>query len=475
MVTGKHAVQFILAALLYCSSPNAAAQQGDSVAAKKLHEMGFYPFPAAGELSNNLFADSLIRSAAISSADVNETFSNNRDLQWLNEIGRRNKVILLGEEHYHQYVSNIRNRILFYLNTVDRYPIVIMEAQYSYTEYFNYYLDLADDAAARKYFSDVLHAMVINEDTRDLLDHLRAWNMAYPSKKIAVGFSDIEHDYRTTIKKILLPYFKKINRNLDIDTRDLSMKELGVLMPKLQALLAIAKRTAVVGDYPFLTPQYIGSIIENLESTYKAYSYEFTYYRQKAIIRHLTEGKYFGEYLQNGKVLLYGGNYHMTTHYRYPDRANFFREGSYLSEEYAPTFGKVYSIDVHSFSRSLGTMAGVDVDSTLHQSDNYVMLVRHWQEAFNARLITENDVLFDFRMNDLHRLILRASHACGDQPVVITSIDWMSILKIAAAADPVLSADLENWAEDYGRYDAHIFIPQSPFIVARNKSQLQKN
>ena len=311
--------------------------------------------------------------------------------------------------------------------------------------------------------------MVTTVDDYNLLQHIRQWNKIYPSKKIRVGFSDIEHDYKTTIKNVLLPYFKNIDKNIKIDVDNLSMKDLGDLLPGFFDLLEKAKKINLVGAYPFLTPGYINNILVNLESTFKAYYYQFDYYRQKAIVRNLTDLNFFGNDLITQKVLMHGGNYHMTTHFNYPDKANFYREGSFLADEYEPTKGKVYSISFHCFSRSLGNAADIDIDSCLQQGSYYISLVKQWQRAFNAKLVDRDKYLLEFKLNDLHKLILKSSILLGNQPILINRFDWPSILEIAKKTDGNLFNELNNWSDDYSRYDKHIFIPGSPFILAMKK------
>jgi len=221
------------------------------------------------------------RALPLSSAGINNNFSNTTDLAWLQDIGHRNKVILIAEEHYHQTIADFRTRILFYLNTIDRYPLLVMEAQYSYTAYLNYFINLPGDREAEKYYSDVIYDMVPTQDALDLMRLIRKWNKEYPIKKITLGFSDIEHDYRTTIKNVILPYFKKINNEPEPETNNLSIKDLGGMLPHFFTLLDKAKKTNLIGGYPFITPNFIGNVLTNLESTYKAYYFQFDYYRQR--------------------------------------------------------------------------------------------------------------------------------------------------------------------------------------------------
>ncbi len=450
------------------------AQSDDTTKKAKLQEMGFFSYPTSVELSKNVFCDSVIQSAALSSQDINAEFSNTSDLDWLKDVAQKKKAVLLGEEHYSAYIANIRNRILFYLNTIDYFPLLVLEAQYSYTGYYNYYINLTDDMAAEKFFAENLHPMVTDEDICGLLHHLRSWNKIHFNKKITIGFSDVEHDYLTTINKVVLPYLQKVDKMFSIDAQNFSLNDLGKVIPTLRRLHETARSQNIVGEYPFLTADYISTIIDNLEATFKAYFYEFSFYRQKAIIRNLTDVRIFGKYFETSKVLLHGGAYHMPSHFSYPDEGNFYREGSYLSEEYGPTKGKTYSINLHCFSRSLGSMATIEIDSCLQQGSSYRNLVRRWQMAYKGKLITDTEILFEFQMNDLHKLITRRSENSNRDPIVVSKMDWPAILRIARNIDIQLYSNLKGWADEYDQYDIHVFVPQSPFNVARNKSIRQQ-
>jgi hypothetical protein len=95
--------------------------------------------------------------------------------------------------------------------------------------------------------------------------------------------------------------------------------------------------------------------------------------------------------------------------------------------------------------------------------------VKNWQMAFNQKLVDQDNCLFDFKMNDLHKLIMKTSYSLNHKPILINKFDWVSILETAKKTNNNLFNELKNWSEDYSRYDAHIFIPGSPFIVAMKK------
>ena len=99
----------ILSSLMFLFlSTSLICQNADSTIKQKLLDYGFYPYPPIEDLQNNIFSDSLIKAQPLSYQDINNDFTNTEDLLWLKEIAQQNKVILLAEEHYHQYISNYR-------------------------------------------------------------------------------------------------------------------------------------------------------------------------------------------------------------------------------------------------------------------------------------------------------------------------------------------------------------------------------
>lgn len=75
----------------------------------------------------------------------------------------------------------------------------------------------------------------------------------------------------------------------EIDRKTQSLQEIAKLLPHFFKLLETAKEKGLRGEYPFITPQFIQNVLLNLQSTYWAYEFEFNTYRQKAIIRNLTD------------------------------------------------------------------------------------------------------------------------------------------------------------------------------------------
>ena len=437
----------------------------------KLKDMGLYSYFNKEELNGNIFDEEWLDVIPLSYDDINEEFSNINDLKWLKDVALKNKVILFGENHYYKYIHHLLHRFLFALNTYDYYPLLVMESQYSNSAFVNHYLNISDDENAKHYFINVIYEMITSEEEYDLLNHIRRWNKLYPNKKISIGYSDIEHDFKTTIKNILLPYFIKIDKDLSIAIDDLEARDLGELIIAFDTLLTTARKSKLIGDYPFITAEYISTVIENLRSLYHAYVYigGFDYYRQKAIIRNLTDPKFLGKFLINYKMLIHGGSYHTPTHYQYPENANFFREGSYLSFDFDLTKGKTLSIKNQGISRNLGDMAYTDISSCIHQGSGYQNSLAKLQHAYNNKLIFEHDYIFEWNLDDFHRIILKKAVQYENNPILIKNIYWDKLLNKAELIDKNLLREIKRLKEDFSQYDIHIFIPQSPITSARRK------
>jgi hypothetical protein len=312
--------------------------------------------------------------------------------------------------------------------------------------------------------------MITSEEELALLDHIRRWNKKYPEKNIFVGYSDIEHDFQTTIRNIILPYIRLIDPEFTINIDQLNSRDLGEITELFDTYLIQAEEENLIGEYPFITPDYIARVLDNLKSTYYSYHYQFNYYRQKAIIRNLTDPQFLGEYFLLGKVLLHGGSYHTPTHFEYPGGANFFREGSYLSYDFEPTKGRAFSIRNHGVSNCLGTMAQVDISECLHQGSGYRNRLNKMREAYAKKLISENDHVFEWDQNELTRLVLKKAAAFENHPVVIKSVNWDSLLHIADSCDDSgLIRSIKRLKKEFSEHDVSIYIPQSPLTVARKK------
>jgi hypothetical protein len=449
----------------------AQEEKGSQKTRELLANMNIYLYPEKEELKEIPFDSKWIEGIPLSSEDVNADFSNFDDLQWLKPIAQKNKVFLLGEYHYYQTIQHLRNRILFALNTFDSYPLLIIELQYSLSGFFDYYVGLTDDKEAEDYYQNVIYDLVGEEESYELLEHLRSWNKMHPDKRIHIGSTDVEHDYTGTLRRVIVPYFKLLNPSFNIDYDTFSLLDLEELLPKLEEQLKEAKAKNIVGKYSFLTPQYIECVLENLKSTRLCYKYDFNYYRQRAIVRNLTDPRFFGKYLTEGKVMIHGGAYHTPSHFPYPDGGNFYREGSYLSYDFESTKGKTYSLALHGFAYQIGPMAEVDLDKSLHHGSGYKGIVKSFQGAYKQGLVSPEDYyLFWRELNEFDKFLFTAAYKYNHHSMLVKNIDWDKVIEKAKESSSKLYNSVRMQKDmEYDPYDANILVFRSPITRVKMK------
>lgn len=448
----------------------AHAQEGTDKK-KLLEAMNIYPYPSLENLKDNKLKNEWLVAVPLSSDDVDSAYSNYNDLQWLQPIAREKKVILIGENHYYQTIQHLRNRIIFALNTWDCYPLIVFEHQYSSGAFLDHFIGIKDDTAAHAFYSKACYNFVLTIEDSVFLEHLRRWNRESIGKRIHIGYSDIEHDYKATLRDIVLPYFQQVDTSFRADMDTMSLLHLGKLIPRLDGYLKIAEKKKLVGHYEFITPGYIACVIENLRSTFKAYRFDFSYYRQKAMIRNLTEKRFLGEFFRKGKVVIHGGGYHAVTHFPYPDGGNFYREGSYLSFDFTPTRGRTYSIMMWGQAYSFGETVKTNLDSSLFpKKTGYGKTVDQFQRAYKQGLVTLKDfyLMGGWEIDEYDKLIFKTGYKHNNEPFLVKSIDWSSIIATANEISPDFYQTMTSTQDQLDMYDATIYVPCSPIIRAKS-------
>lgn len=466
-----------LSTLIIASAAPALNAQGQSDTLNTdelLESMGIHPYPKTDELRESRFPEDWLQVEPLFAEDVNESFSNFDDLAWLEEIAQKNKVFLLGENHYYQTIQNLRNRILFALNTYDRYHLLVIEHQYSISGYLDHYIGMTDDSEAKDFYENVIYDLVGTEEMYVLLEHLRRWNNLYPDRRIHIGANDVEHDYINTLARVVIPYFQSMDSSFTMDFERITTLDLEVLLEDLETRLKKAKNENLVGEYSFLTPQYIERVLENLRSLFMCHRYDFMYYRQRAMIRNLTNPRFFGRYLRNGKVIIHAGGYHTPTHFPYPDGGNFYREGSYLSFDFEATKGKTYSLFINGLAYQIGSMAQVDLDSCLHHGSGYNQIVKKFQGAYKQKLVSPDSFyLFNWKMDEFDNLVFTAAYRHDHSPMLVKYLDWDNIIETASGISRGQYNAVRTIKDSYyDRYDAVIIVPRSPITRVKRKINL---
>jgi len=436
---------------------------------QKLIYMGIYPIDSV-KSDINYLDENWISCQTISLEDINNDFSNIQDLDWLQDISKEKKAVFVGENHFYKYTQNLRNRVLFALNTFDYYPLIIFEEPYPFTAFVNYYLQLADEKQANTFYEQDLYYMITTKEEYELLQHIRRWNRSHPDKIIAAGYRDVEKtqdELSTTINQIIAPYFQILNPKYNIDWKVILSGNFENLIYEFRQNLEKAKKSNLIGKYPFITPQYISTVIDNLESSNNMLYKDFLYYRQKAIIRNLTDTSFLGKYLQNGKIVIHGGSLHLRTNIE-SDSANNLWEGSYLTNIFEYTKGKTYSINVDGIARSLGETANIS-SSYIEPALGFNLMLEQMQKAYKDGLIKANDCYFlsiyNQTLNDYYKFWIQKGRSYKDQGLLIESISWNKIIDLINVKEPDKTESFINSRNYNELFDKVIIIPCSPLIT----------
>jgi hypothetical protein len=435
-----------------------------------LKSMGIYPYPTVEEMRQTNLQREWFVVKPISVEDINEDFSNIEDLKWLQHIAKRKKVFLFGESHYFRYIHCLRNRILFALNKFDHYHLLTLEEEFSHTPFYDYYIGIKDDEEAKKFFQEALSDFVRTEEDRELLEHLRRWNISHPNKRIHFACHDIEHNSKSTISKIVIPYFQVLDPSFNIELENFSYQDLRNLIPELKRKLREAKKKMIVGRYPFITPQYIECVIENLQSEAWAfsdfYNQAFPYYRQKAIVRNLTDQRFLGKFFQEGKVMISAGSFHTPSRFPMPEGGNFLRAGSFLSYDFPPTKGKTFSLLVDALAYNMAPVADLDLNKCHPQGGRYISCVTRFQEAYKKGLISKEGLyIFDIRIDNFDKILLLIAQDYPNSFLLVRKIKWEKIIE--KVKDTPIYLDIKNRKNDLDMFDSFIFLPGSPIVKAR--------
>lgn len=423
------------------------------------------------EAQSNAFSKTETEATYISLEDINPTFSNVDDLEWLKDIATNTKVVLLGETHYSRYIGNLKSRIFFTLNTYSYFPLILIEQPYSQTQYVNHFIHIKEDKEAAKFFDAELNQLVSTKEDSVFFEHLRQWNKDHDDKPIAIGGTDLEFGYKVMLERVLKPYFYELESvsKSKVDSV-ISLSQSNAFFVAIKPLLEQAKEQELLGQYPFITPAYISNVILNFESTNNALQYEFSYYRQKSIIRNLTSDRFFGSYLKNSKVMLYGGGSHMKSNFQYPDDGNFLSEGSYLTYDYPPTKGKTYSIMLEGMSFALDEMSSLNLNMCMSQGMQYKKIVTRMKGAFDKGLLDKEKPYFMFHdRNDFEKLIVEKAYLNSGNAIMLTDRSWENIMTASTIVTGNLAETIRRIKDKRDLYDSYIFIPYSPLITAREK------
>jgi len=411
------------------------------------------------------FSENLIGITKLSDDDINEDFSNYQDLNFLEPIAKKNKVILLGEAHYYQKIKHMVNRILFKLRKCDEFSFISIESAYSKSPFLNYYVHIKDDDEATNFYENEIYGMVFTVEFKNFLEHIRRWNKLFPAKQISVGGHDIEHDYEFTITHILEPYFKQLDNSINIIESNKS--NLLDIIKFFHSYLNAAKERNLIGKYSFITPKYIENVLTNLNSTYEAYNNNFHKERQKGIIRNLTDENYLGNYLK-GKIVLYGGGAHMQTKCDLGG-GNEYYEGTYLNKIFKPTKGKCYSIIIECVAYNFAKVADLDTDQILHSGKSYKGYLNSFHQIYHKDPEAINKYFSTDPFHDFYKLLFSSTYKLNTNAFKIDKIDFVSLIKEIDDKSIPNSGYIKLKFRYFRNYDTWIYHLKSDFVEGIKK------
>jgi hypothetical protein len=445
---------------LNAPSTDCPAPEAEPTPAPTAGDHGLLAYPADAPSS---LQEGFVEIAPLSPDDVSATFDNLDDLAWLVPIAQAKKVVLFGESHWFRVTHQIAHRVLFALQQGDHFHLLTLELPYSITPYVDHYVQLADDEAAAAFARETFAGRVDTAEMRALVEHIRVWNKQHPKRAIHLAAHDIEHDFPGVIRGVLEPYFRGIDPDFTFEPDDFR-RDPSVVFSELDRLVVRARRARHVGAYSFITVDFIAGVVENLRSVYYAWKFDHGYYRQKAIIRNLTDERYLGRWLRRGKVMIWAGAHHTPSRMRLPDGGAFLREGVYLEQVFAPTRGRTYSINAIGLAYTLDAMAEVEVTTLGHVGDGYRSALTQLQAAYRDGSIGRDDPYFTWTPPSFASLAVALARTVDHRPYRITNLSWESIEPVLGqlpADDQRAARALRSEVENH---DAIIIVPRSPLI-----------
>ena len=379
-----------------------------------------YKFP---ENAVSKFDPGLVEIERISDEDINADFSNCDDLNFLLPAVKDRRLVLLGETHYFARVRNIINRLIFSLKKGADFSFISLEAPYSISPFINYYIHLSDDSEAHQFYESELQNFIHARSLKTFLDHSRQWNKQYPDNQIDIGAHDIEYNLEAVRDCILIPFFKSLY-DASGDSVDLSeVHDVKVLLELLLKRLPEARPGTPVGRYPFITPDYIKSVLDNIQATNLANQGKFFARRQKRIIKNLTDDKLLGSYLRRGKSILYGGGQHMRTKGAFKKSA-YYWEGEYFNNLDPWSKNKCLSISVSGVAFNLKKIS----QSGKRDSLGYPSYFDNIQDALKQRSITgsqKNSTYYALdNFNDFRKMLVSSAERISANCFRINQIDY---------------------------------------------------
>lgn len=457
---------------LSASQPVQQTSETDACWTPSLEDYGFWEFPNI-EALDKLDRD-VVSVTGLNSDNANDEFTNVDDLEWLKPIAVRNRIVMIGEDHYIRKIHLLAHRMFFALSQFDNYTQLVLELPYSITPFIDHYAGMTDDAAASDFRQSALRNMVGTAELDELLEHIRRWNKRNPGKRVHIAGYDIEHDFNGTLRRVLVPYLRKLDSSWQTASSVTSIEDVGAQLENARRTLERAGTKRVVGEFAFLTPEYMRSLLANLEMTHLALHdsgqghQSLLYYRQRALVRNLTDPRFLGTSITKRKAVIWTGAYHAATSPSQPFGGGFLREGVYLNHEFVPTKGRVYSIRMMNIAIEMLPADDVQWDAFQMAGTGYRNIVNRARAAAKAGLVRPGEYYStDDDDGPLTDLLVKASADLGNRCFRVDAVDWDKLQASAGEGAPSRAVRIQRRV--FAKYDCVVVVPQSSLISLNPK------
>lgn len=405
------------------------------------------PYPSPQDVADlKLPAGALELSAATTTADLEALDPAFAD--WLDGFVEDQRVLFFGEGHWNRGVNKLFNLMVEHFLESGELSAVFLEANYSFSGYLNHYITESDPAIAHEILANRVHHMVVTDSTLQLLDILRTWNLDHPDRMVRVACLDMEWSWPKVVTNVIQPYFQQLDPDFAFAMRSDDFRQ------EMQEKLEQARERNLVGEYPFLTPDYMASVLTNLWDTQDIE--DFNVDRQRGIIRNMTE--FNGELLEDGFVMFKGGGWHaMKTK---PENENFHRDAAWLHLEHPSTKGKVVTFMALGLGYNFRGLADIDLSQHMKSATNYNRFAKDFQKALSVGRAEPDShyLLGSEQLSIFKRLIIQQAYARDLNVVHLSNVDW-------EALEAVWGDELNPREARY--CDAAVFILRADMEVMR--------
>ncbi len=375
---------------------------------------------------------------AIELSDANP--STLTEAPWFSELLTDAHVLLIGEGHWSSESDRVGLAIVL-AAAARGHRTVSLELPYSWGREMDRYIRLSDAEAKERRSA---RRSPIFEKT-ELLEGIRAYNRHHPDTPLSLRTHDIEHDWVTAARDVVLPYLRD--------------RGAPTLEPEGDATeWAEATRTQLAAVRPSARSErrehrYIEAVVANIRSKGLASSADpavFHHYRQKAIIANLVDRDREGALSLGDKAVVWGGSQHMRKSLRLPDGGAFLVEGTFLQSEYDATRGRVASVRLETLGYRFDGVADLDLNPCPWTGRR--QLIVQFQEALAAGAVEREEAVAVDDLGPFEEAALAALDAKAWNTAAVAAADWA-----AMPASPALAAARERLEA----YDRTIYVARS--------------